>query len=676
MSHSHHQPGHQAGTEKAPGTQSGKPHSGRHRGHSTADFKRRFWVSAALTLPVLLLSPMIQQFLGFTLAFTGDTYLLWALATFIYVYGGWPFLAGLIRELKGRNPGMMVLVGLAITVAYLYSSAVVLGLAGKLLFWELATLVVVMLLGHWVEMRSLMGASRALEELARLMPANAHKVISPNQTRDVPVEELAVGDSVLVKPGEKIPTDGKVAAGSSSVNESMLTGESRPAEKQPGDAVIGGSINGEASVTVQVTRLGRDSYLAQMMELVDAAQKSKSRTQNLADRAARWLTVTAVGAGLITLLVWRSALGQNLDFALERMVTVMVIACPHALGLAIPLVVAVSTGIAARNGLLIRNRTAFERARNVNAVVFDKTGTLTQGQFGVADVIPLAGGLSAEELMAYAASVEAHSEHPIARGIVKSATLKYEVKNFKAVSGKGAAGQVQGKQVMIASPGYLAENKISYRDERVEKAFAEGKTVVFVIVENRLEGAIALADIIRPESKQAVAELKKMGIRCIMLTGDNPDVARWVAEETGLDEYFAGVLPEQKAERIKQIQARGVVVAMTGDGINDAPALAQADVGIAVGAGTDVAMETADVILAKSNPLDVVAAVRLARSTYQKMLQNLAWATGYNIITIPLAAGVLYGAGVLLSPAVGAVLMSASTVIVAVNARFLKYSSS
>jgi len=673
MQHDTHTGSHQAKPASGHTAHGPKPGAGRHQGHSTADFKRRFWISLAVTIPVLLLSPMIQQFMGFTFTFAGDIYLLWALATFIYIYGGWPFLAGLVRELKNRNPGMMVLIGLAISVAYLYSSAVVLGLAGKLLFWELATLVVVMLLGHWVEMRSLMGASRALEELARLMPSIAHKVISANRTQDVAVEKLAAGDTVLVKPGEKIPTDGKIATGSSSVNESMLTGESKPVEKQPGSTVIGGSINGEASITVEVTRLGRDSYLAQMMQLVQAAQKSKSRTQNLADRAARWLTIIAIGAGLITLFAWLTAAGRSLDFALERMVTVMVIACPHALGLAIPLVVAVSTGIAARNGLLVRNRTAFEQARNVNAVVFDKTGTLTLGQFGVTDVIPLAEKATAEELLKYAASVEAHSEHPIARGIVKSSPEKHAVKNFKAITGKGAGGEVQGKQVMVVSPGYLEENEISYKDERIEKAFSEGKTVVFVLIEGRLEGAVALADIIRPESKEAIAVLKKMGIRCIMLTGDNPDVARWVAEETGLDEYFAAVLPEQKADKIKQIQARGLVVAMTGDGINDAPALAQADVGIAVGAGTDVAMETADVILVKSNPLDVVAAIRLAKSTYNKMLQNLAWATGYNFITIPLAAGVLFGLGILLSPAVGAILMSASTVIVAVNARFLRY---
>ncbi|MBN1368694.1 MAG: cadmium-translocating P-type ATPase [Dehalococcoidaceae bacterium] len=675
MQHGNHTGSHQVKPDSGHTAHGPKPRAGKHRGHSTADFQRRFWISLAATIPVLLLSPMIQQFLGLTFTFAGDIYLLWALATFIYIYGGWPFLAGLVRELKNRNPGMMVLIGLAITVAYLYSSAVVLGLGGKLLFWELATLVVVMLLGHWVEMRSLMGASRALEELARLMPSTAHKVISANRTQDVAIEELAAGDSVLVKPGEKIPTDGKITVGSSSLNESMLTGESRPVEKQPGDSVIGGAINGEASITVEVTRLGRDSYLARMMELVEATQKSKSRTQNLADRAALWLTIIAIGAGLITLSAWLAVAGRSLDFALERMVTVMVIACPHALGLAIPLVVAVSTGIAARNGLLIRNRTSFERARNVNAVVFDKTGTLTLGQFGVTDVIPLADEVTAEDLLKFAASVEAHSEHPIARGIVKSSGEKYPVKNFRAITGKGAGGEVKGKKVMVVSPGYLEENKISYKDERIDKAFTEGKTVVFVLMEGRLEGAVALADIIRPESKEAIAVLKSMGIRCMMLTGDNPDVARWVAEETGLDEYFAEVLPEQKADKITEIQKRGLVVAMTGDGINDAPALAQADVGIAVGAGTDIAMETADVILVKSNPMDVVAAVRLAKSTYNKMLQNLAWATGYNVITIPLAAGVLFGLGILLSPAVGAILMSASTVIVAVNARFLRYRS-
>ena len=616
---------------------------------------------------------MIQEFFGFVVNFNGDIYLLWALASFVYFYGGWPFLTGFIRELKERNPGMMVLIGLAITVAYVYSSAVVLGLDGELLFWELSTLVVIMLLGHWVEMRALMGASRALEELARLMPADAHKIVSDNQVENVPVEKLIVGDRVLVKPGEKVPTDGRIIHGTSSVNESMLTGESKPVEKKPGKEVIGGSINGEGSITVEVGRLGKDSYLAQMIELVEAAQKSKSHTQNLADRAARWLTGIAIGSGLITLSVWLLAANQSLDFSLERMVTVMVIACPHALGLAIPLVVAVTTGIAAGKGLLIRDRAAFEQARNVNAVVFDKTGTLTEGRFGVNDVILLSDDTTLEELVKYAASVEAHSEHPIAKAIVEAAEDTYAVRGFKALSGKGAGGEVQGKKVMVVSPGYLQEQEITCKEARIDQAFTQGKTVVFVLIEGKLKGAIALADTIRPESQEAIAELRQMGIHCMMLTGDNEDVARWVAEEVGLDEYFAEVLPEQKAAKIQAIQSRNMVVAMTGDGVNDAPALAQADVGIAIGAGTDVAMETADIILVNSNPKDVVAAIKLAKATYNKMVQNLIWATGYNIVAIPLAAGVLFGAGVLLSPAAGAILMSASTVIVAVNARLLRH---
>ncbi len=672
MEHNHHNTGRQAAPQSSQMQHGKKPHGDKHRGHSTADFQRRFRISLAVTIPVLILSPMVQEFFGFVLTFTGDIYLLWTLASFVYFYGGWPFLSGLVRELKERNPGMMVLIGLAITVAYVYSTAVVLGLAGKLLFWELSTLVVIMLLGHWVEMRSLMGASRALEELARLMPSDAHKITSQNQTTDVPVEELVIGDRVLVKPGEKIPTDGRIISGTSSINEAMLTGESKPVEKKPGQEVIGGSINGEASITVEVSRLGKDSYLARMMELVDAARKSKSRTQNLADRAARWLTGIAIGAGLVTLSVWLGVVNQSLDFSLERMVTVMIIACPHALGLAIPLVVAVSTGIAAKNGLLIRNRTAFEQARNVNAVIFDKTGTLTEGRFGITGVIPLVDELNTDELVKYAASIEAHSEHPIAKAVVEAAEETYAVKGFKAISGKGAKGEVQGKEVMVVSPGYLKEQGITYKDGRIDEAFTEGKTVVFVLIEGQLKGAIALADIIRPESKEAITELKQMGIHCMMLTGDNKEVARWVAEEVGLDEYFAEVLPEQKAARIQEVQSRNMTVAMTGDGVNDAPALAQADVGIAIGAGTDVAMETADIILVKSNPKDVVAVIKLAKTTYNKMVQNLGWATGYNVVAIPLAAGVLFGVGVLLSPAAGAILMTASTVIVAINARLLR----
>jgi len=645
-----------------------------HHAHMVADFRRRFWVSLVVTVPVLLLSPLIQSLLGIAdvIGFTGDTYVLWALSSVIFFYGGLPFLKGLYDELKSRNPGMMILIALAITVAYAYSSAVVFGLAGMVFFWELATLIDIMLLGHWIEMRSIMGASRALEELARLMPSDAHKVMPDGSLMDVPLNELVKEDKVIVKPGEKVPADGGVIEGETSINESMLTGESNPVLKQTGARVIGGSINGEGAITIEVQKTGEDSYLSQMIALVREAQESKSKTQDLANRAARWLTFIAIGAGVITVVLWLFVLNRDFAFALERMVTVMVITCPHALGLAVPLVVAVSTAISAKNGLLIRDRAAFERARNIQAILFDKTGTLTEGKFGVTDTVVLDSSMDEKELLKYAASLETYSEHPIAQGIVTASAEKYPTEDFTAIPGKGARGNVGGKEIMVVSPGYLRENSIEFNDEGIDKLTSQGKTVVFVIIDGELAGAIALADIIRPESKEAITRLKEMGVRCMMITGDNEQVAKWVAEGVGLDEYFAQVLPGKKAEKVKEVQSRGLLVAMTGDGVNDAPALAQADVGIAIGAGTDVAMETADIILVKSNPLDVVAIVGLAKATYKKMVQNLAWATGYNVVAIPLAAGALYSFGILLSPALGAALMSLSTVIVAINARFLK----
>jgi Cu2+-exporting ATPase len=637
-----------------------------------ADFRKRFWICLILTIPILLLSPLVQKFLGLgeALRFTGDLYLLFLFSSVVFFYGGYPFLKGLFNELKVARPGMMTLIAIAITTAYVYSSAVVFGLVGKIFFWELATLIDVMLLGHWIEMKSVMGASKALEELARLMPSDAHLLMPDGSIKDIPLSELKTGDKVLVKPGEKIPADGRVAEGETSVDESLLTGESNPVYKKVNDKVIGGSINGEGSITVEVEKTGKDSFLSQVIELVREAQESKSKTQDLANRAALWLTIIALVGGGITLIIWL-VLGKEFSFALERTVTVMVITCPHALGLAVPLVVAVSTAIAARNGLLIRNRAAFERARNVEAIIFDKTGTLTMGKFGVTDVIPFSND-DEKELLTYAASVEAHSEHPIAKGIVSSSPETFPVQEFRAIPGKGAEGKVNGKNVKVVSPGYLRENGIQTKNDEIEKLSSQGKTVVFVLIDGELKGAIALADIIRPESKKAIALLKKMGIKCMMLTGDNQKVARWVSEEIGLDEYFAEVLPQEKSAKVKEVQSRGMIVAMTGDGVNDAPALAQADIGIAIGAGTDVAIETADIILVRSNPLDVAAIIGLARATYGKMIQNLAWATGYNAFAIPLAAGVLYNYGILLSPALAAGLMSLSTVIVAINARFLK----
>jgi Cu2+-exporting ATPase len=647
---------------------------GSHHAMMVADFKKRFWISLIISIPVLLLSPLIQRFLGIegAIAFTGDKYVLFVLSSAIFFYGGWPFLKGIYDELKSKTPGMMTLIALAITLAYVYSSAVVFGLSGNVFFWELATLIDIMLLGHWLEMRSIMAASSALEELARLMPSEAHKLMPDGQTMEVPLDELKVGDTVLMKPGEKIPVDGRVIDGQTSVNEAMLTGESLPVQKQQDDALIGGSINGEGSLHVEVQKTGKDSYLAQMTELVRQAQESKSRTQGLADRAALWLTVIAISAGLITLAVWLGVARREFVFALSRMVTVMVITCPHALGLAIPLVVSVSTSISAKAGLLIKNRDGFEQARNVQAILFDKTGTLTKGEFGVTDIISLKGNLDDNELLKYAASVEAHSEHPIAKGIVASSDDTWPVEEFMSIPGKGAQGKVNGKDVKAVSPGYLRENTMEVKDDRLDKLASQGKTVIFVIINENIAGAIALADIIREESREAISNLKESGIRCMMITGDNEPVARWVSEETGLDEYFAGVLPDRKAEKVKEVQARGLVVAMTGDGVNDAPALAQADVGIAIGAGTDVAVATADIVLVRSNPLDVISIISLSRATYKKMIQNLVWATGYNAVAIPLAAGVAYGVGFIMDPAVGAALMALSTIIVAINARFLK----
>ncbi len=644
-----------------------------HHKHMVEDFKKRFWISLIITVPILILSPMIQRFLGLddVLQFPGDSYILFALSSVVFFYGGYPFLKGVVMELRSTKPGMMTLIAIAITVAYLYSSAVIFGLTGKIFFWELATLIDIMLLGHWIEMKSIMGASKALEELARLMPSDAHKVMPDGSITDVPLSELGSGDKVLVKPGEKIPADGEVLEGDTSVNESMLTGESVPVSKKKGTNVIGGSVNGEGSITVEVQKTGEDSYLSQVIELVRQAQESKSKTQDLANRAAVWLTVVALAGGAVTIFVWLVIVHMDFAFALERTVTVMVITCPHALGLAVPLVVAVSTAISASNGLLIRDRAAFERARNIQAIIFDKTGTLTEGKFGVTDTITLDDHISDKELLKYAASVELHSEHPIAKGIVSSAGESFPVQNFKAITGKGAEGNVNGKNIKVVSPGYLREQNISINDDRFRELSAQGKTVVFVLMDGKLKGALALADIIRPESKQAISRLKDMGIQCMMLTGDNRQVAKWVSEEIGLDEYFAEVLPDEKSAKIREVQSRGLIVAMTGDGVNDAPALAQADVGIAIGAGTDVAVETADIILVRSNPLDAVAIVGLAKATYRKMIENLIWATGYNVIAIPLAAGVLYPK-ILLGPALAAVFMSLSTVIVALNAKFLK----
>ena len=674
MNHHHHQNDNDA--MKSHEHHNDHKHKGHasHHEHMIADFRKRFWISLVLSIPILLLSPMIQKFLGLdeTLAFEGSQFVLFVLSTIVFFYGGYPFLKGMLDELKKLMPGMMTLIAIAISVAYFYSSAVVFGLGGKIFFWELVTLIDIMLLGHWIEMKSVMGASKALEELAKLMPSDAHKISADGNIIDVPLEELKTNDRILIKPGEKIPADGVVVDGQSSVNEAMLTGESKPVMKKADDKVIGGAVNGEGSLEVVVEKTGKDSFLSQVIDLVKEAQESKSKTQDLANRAAFWLTIIAITGGTITLAYWLTIGGQDFAFALERMVTVMVITCPHALGLAVPLVVAVSTAISASNGLLIRDRTAFESARNIDAIIFDKTGTLTKGEFGVTDIINFDHSLSEKEIVKIAASVEKNSEHPIAQGIVKSSNDSYDVQDFKAIPGKGAVGKVNNQTVAVVSPGYLRDENINVPGDKIETLHEQGKTVVFVLVDNKLTGAIALADIIREESKEAIAKFKELGIKTIMLTGDNKKVAKWVSDQLGLDEYVAEVLPHQKAEKAKEFQVRGYVVAMTGDGVNDAPALAQADVGIAIGAGTDVAVETADIVLVRSNPLDVLAIIKLAKATYKKMVQNLIWATGYNAVAIPLAAGVLYNLGIVLSPAAGAALMSLSTVIVAINAKLLK----
>ncbi len=649
-------------------------HTGGH-GHDAmlADYWRRFVVSLVLTVPILLLTPEVQALAGVEFTFPGREFAVFLLASAVYFYGGWPFLVGFVTEIRTRQIGMMTLIALAITVAYVYSAAVVLGLApGMGFFWELATLIDIMLLGHYIEMRSVMGASRALEALVRIMPSRAH-LVRADGTVDVPVSDLAVGDVVQVRPGEKVPVDGEVTGGASSVNEAMLTGESMPVRRAPGDRVIGGAVNGEGALTVRVTATGQETYLAQVIALVRQAQESKSRTQDLANTAAFVLTVVAVTVGAVTLAGWL-VLGQDLSFAVERAVTVMVISCPHALGLAVPLVVAVSTSLAAGAGLLIRDRQAFEAARDLDVVIFDKTGTLTEGRFGVTAAVPLAD-LPEDEVLARAAALEAMSEHPIAQGIVDEARRRGlaipAAENFRALPGRGVEGDVEGRRLRVLSPGALEEQGIAVDDERLRVARTRGETIVFLAEGDRALAAFALADVVRPEAREAVTELRSMGYRCMMLTGDSRTVAAAVAADLALDDYYAEVLPHEKALRVREVQ-RQSRVAMVGDGVNDAPALVQADVGIAIGAGTDVAIESADIVLVRSDPRDVANLMRLSKRTYRKMAQNLLWATGYNVVAIPLAAGVLYGAGIVLTPAAGAVLMSASTVIVAINARLLR----
>jgi P-type Cu2+ transporter len=667
---------HQHNTMKMEHDHAAMNHGAHHDHHAMmiADFRKRFYVVLVLTVPVMLLSKMIQHWLGISFTFSGDAYVLLILSSVVFIYGGWPFLKGWREEMKSREPGMMTLIGFAITVAYVYSVATVFGLQGMDFFWELTTLILIMLLGHWIEMKSVMGASRELELLVQLMPDEAH-LVHGDHVMEVKTAELKAGNIILVKPGEKVAADGVILEGSTSLNESMLTGESRPVEKQAKDKVIAGSINGNGAIKITVTHGAADSYLSQVVKLVQDAQQSRSKTQLLADKAARWLTVIAILAGIATFLYWWLS-GRELSFAIERMVTVIVICCPHALGLAVPLVIAKSTALSARHGLLIKNRTDFENSRKITTIVFDKTGTLTVGRFEVVRFESLQQGISKEEILKMAAALEGSSEHPIATGITGKAkemqlTLP-AAENVTAITGKGITGSIAGKTVQVVSPGYAGE----HFKGAATAAIQPGETLVYVVTDNTVAGFIALADQIRPESAGAIATLKKNGIKTVLLTGDNKVVAESVSKTLDMDSYIAEVLPHQKLDKIKELQQQGEFVAMTGDGINDAPALAQANVGIAIGSGSDVAAETAGIVLVNSNPQDVVNLILFGKATFRKMIQNLAWATGYNIVALPLAAGVLYKQGILLSPAAGAVLMTVSTVVVAINASLLKVKGS
>ncbi len=666
--HSHHHQNHDHHSE----SDSSAAGFDKHAGHHTPDFLKRFWITLVLSVPVLLLSHMIQQWLGFTIAFQGDKYVLLVLGSIIYFYGGMPFFKGFLGEVKAGAIGMMTLVALAITVAYVYSVAVVFGLPGMDFFWELATLIVIMLLGHWLEMRSQMAASKALQSLVALLP-NDVTVEHNGSPVKIKLEQLKNGDTVIIRPGEKVAADGLIVEGSSYLNESMLTGESVPVRKESGGKVIAGSINGDGALKIKATGVGKDSYLNKVINLVQDAQAAKSNTQNLADKVAKWLTIVAIVVGVGTFAYWYITMG-DLAFALERMVTVMVTACPHALGVAIPLVVAISTTLSATNGLLIRNRTAFETTRKLSTIIFDKTGTLTKGSHTVQKIIPLTEHYSENDLLQYAAAVQQNSEHHIAKGIMQTLSEKklelWKSDNFRYMQGIGVTGIVNGKSVVAAGPNYFVQNnkQVPAIPEEINQ---DAETVNFILIDDVPVGIVSLADTIREGAKEAIDQLRSMNIKSFLLTGDNEKVAAAVSKQLGMDGYLANVLPHHKQEKVKEFQDKGEIVAMTGDGVNDAPALAAADVGIAVGSGTDVAAETADIILVNSDPRDVVKMIDFGKKTYSKMIQNLVWAVGYNVVAIPLAAGVLYPTFVL-SPAMGAVLMSVSTIVVALNASLLK----
>jgi len=666
MDHSHHEHQH-----------SGHQEHDKHAGHSVAMFKDKFWLSLLLTIPVLVYSDMIQQWLNFTPpSFPGSEYVPFVFSTIIFFYGGLVFIKSAWGELKAKMPGMMTLISLAIITAYSYSIATQFLIEGNGFFWELATLVTIMLLGHWLEMASVAKAENALDAISQLLPDKAEKLVKGKPTQ-VMVSELKVGDLVLIRPGSSIPVDGVIVEGQSSIDEAAITGESKPVSKSNGDEVVAGTGNQDGSLTVKVTKLGEDTALAGIMRLVAEAQTSKSNVQILADKAAFYLTIIAIATAIATFIVWFIA--KDASFALERAVTVLIIACPHALGLAIPLVVAISTALSARNGLLVRRRLALEAARKLDWVLFDKTGTLTKGEHGVTDVWATKG-YTDEDILHLTASLEQNSEHIVGKGIVRKAEEKHvhldKVTNFKSLPGLGVQGTLHGKdEYVAASYRYIEENELTVPSEiakAVKQAAKEGKTEVYLISDKKVVGALGLADIVREQSKQAIKTLKDMGIKTAMITGDSDEVAAYVSKQLGLDQYFAEVRPEDKAAKVKELQKNGQKVAMVGDGINDAPALTQADIGIAIGAGTDVAIKSADIILVKSDPGDVVKVIRLSKATYRKMQQNLVWATGYNVFAIPLAAGVLYGAGIVLAPALGAVLMSISTVVVAFNAQLLR----
>jgi Cu2+-exporting ATPase len=653
-------------------------HHDKHAGHSVNMFKQKFWVSLALTTPTLIYSPMIQGWLGFTPPqFSGSAWIPFIFGSLVFWYGGLVFLKSARAEITARQPGMMTLISLAIVVAYGYSAANFIWLHGMDFFWDLSTLIVIMLLGHWLEMKSVSSAQGALQELGKLLPDTA-ELVEGKKHREVPVAQLVVGNIVRIRPGAKVSADGEVVGGASSIDESMITGESHTVKKDLGSQVIAGTVNSDGVLLVKVTRVGEHTALAGIMRLVAQAQASKSATQLLADKAAGWLFYVALIAGLLTLVGWLFLAKASLNFTFERVVTVFIIACPHALGLAIPLVTSISTSLAAKNGLLIRNRPALERAKDITVVLFDKTGTLTKGEQGVVDIWP-ATPYTNTTLLELATGLEASSEHIIGKAIVQYAdehkVLAPTVTDFKALGGRGVEGSINGKRVMVGGPQLLLSQKITLSASltaKAQEAGNEGKTVVYVVIDHRIAGALVLADAIRPESYETVQQLRDLGIRIAMLTGDSQAVAEYVARELDITEFFAEVLPEHKSNKVRQLQRDGSVVAMVGDGVNDAPALAQADIGIAIGAGTDVAIEAADIILVRSDPRDVVNIIKLSGATYRKMVQNLWWGAGYNVASIPLAAGVLAPLGFILPPAIGAVIMSLSTIIVAFNAQLLR----